>query len=92
MPILGQVALKDNYETGKSGGVGTLHGVRRITGGTVIYYSIGYPTSNQGSTNILGLDKSSTRLFAGEGHDVVRHDHAGRHGGQEGLHRPDPVG
>jgi outer membrane protein OmpA-like peptidoglycan-associated protein len=59
VPILGQVALKENSETGRSSAVAALHGVRRIPGGTVIYYSIGYSSSNQGSTNILGLDKSS---------------------------------
>jgi len=59
VPILGQVALKENTETGKSAGVGTLHGVRRIPGGTVIYYSIGYPSSAQDSPHILGLEDSS---------------------------------
>ncbi len=59
MPILGHVVLKENIETGRSSAVATLHGVRRIKGGTVIYYSIGYPSSSQGSTNILGLDRRS---------------------------------
>jgi outer membrane protein OmpA-like peptidoglycan-associated protein len=59
VPILGQVALKDNTETGKAAGVGTLHGVRRIAGGTVIYFSIGYPSSAQDSPYILGLEKNS---------------------------------
>jgi len=45
VPILGQVALKNGVESGLSAGVATLHGVRRIPGGTVIYFSVGYPTS-----------------------------------------------
>jgi outer membrane protein OmpA-like peptidoglycan-associated protein len=56
VPILGQVALKESTETGKPAGVGTLHGVRRVPGGTVIYYSIGYPASTQGRAFILGLE------------------------------------
>jgi outer membrane protein OmpA-like peptidoglycan-associated protein len=45
VPILGQVALKNGAESGFSAGVATLHGVRRIPGGTVIYFSVGYPAS-----------------------------------------------
>lgn len=60
VPILGQVALKSNTETGRAMAVGTLHGVRRIPGGTVIYYSIGYPSSTlEKSPFILGLERSS---------------------------------
>ena len=60
VPILGQVALKNNSETGESAAVATLHGVRRIPGGTVIYFSIGYPASTKDtSTFIVGLDKYS---------------------------------
>lgn len=60
VPILGQVALKNNSETGESAAVATLHGVRRIPGGTVIYFSIGYPASTEDtSTFIVGLDKYS---------------------------------
>jgi outer membrane protein OmpA-like peptidoglycan-associated protein len=58
VPILGQVALKDNTETGTPAGVGTLHGVRRIPGGTVIYFSVGYPSST-GSSFVLGLERNS---------------------------------
>ena len=58
VPILGHVSLKDNTETGGSAGVASLHGVRRIPGGTVIYFSIGYPAST-GSTFLLGLERNS---------------------------------
>ena len=60
VPILGQVALKSNSETGRSAGVGTLHGVRRIPGGTVIYFSVGFPGStSEASTSLLGFDHNS---------------------------------
>lgn len=60
VPILGQVALKYNSETGRSAGVGTLHGVRRIPGGTVIYFSVGFPAStSEASTFLLGFDHNS---------------------------------
>ena len=60
VPILGQVALKSNYETGKTAGVGTLHGVRRIPGGTVVYFSVGYPASTPEDSAFLGgLDHDS---------------------------------
>lgn len=59
VPILGQVALKNNSETGQSAGVGTLHGVRRIPGGTVIYFSVGYPSSPRAFPSLLGLDHNS---------------------------------
>ena len=41
VPILGQVALKVKSETGQPSGVAVLHGVRRVPGATVIYYSVG---------------------------------------------------
>jgi outer membrane protein OmpA-like peptidoglycan-associated protein len=57
VPMLGQVALKDCYETGWPAGVASLHGVRRIPGGTAIYFSVGYPTSsNDKEPNIFALD------------------------------------
>jgi outer membrane protein OmpA-like peptidoglycan-associated protein len=60
VPILGQVALKNNYETGKSPGLGTLHGVRRIPGGTAIYFSVGYPSSTPDTSPFIpGLDHDS---------------------------------
>jgi len=60
VPILGQVALKYNAETGRAAGVGTLHGVRRIPGGTVIYFSVGFPASTPAAGNyLLGLDHNS---------------------------------
>lgn len=59
VPILGQVALKNNSETGHSAGVGTLHGVRRIPGGTAIYFSVGYPSAPESSPFLLGLDHLS---------------------------------
>jgi hypothetical protein len=59
MPILGQVALKSNSETGESAGVGTLHGVRRVPGGTVIYFSVGYPAATPGDSFLSGLDHLS---------------------------------
>lgn len=58
VPILGRVALKENTETGKSAGVAALHGVRRIPGGTAIYFSIGYPSSTS-STFVLSLERNS---------------------------------
>jgi len=59
VPVLGQVALKSDNDSGAPGGVGTLHGVRRIQGGTAIYFSIGYPSAGQDFRYILGLDKAS---------------------------------
>jgi outer membrane protein OmpA-like peptidoglycan-associated protein len=56
VPILGQVALKGNYATGEPAGVGTLHGVRRIPGGTVIYFSVGYSTKGKDFQDITNLD------------------------------------
>jgi len=67
VPILGQVALKSNTETGKTAAVGSLHGVRRIPGGTVIYFSIGYPASAQGFQYILGLERSSRGFSRSDG-------------------------
>jgi outer membrane protein OmpA-like peptidoglycan-associated protein len=55
VPVLGQVVLKTDNDSGAPAAVGTLHGVRRIPGGTVIYFSIGYPSTTQGNTNIIGL-------------------------------------
>jgi outer membrane protein OmpA-like peptidoglycan-associated protein len=59
VPILGQVALKVNLETGRDSGVATLHGVRRIPGGTVIYYSMGFPASPQRYSFLIFMDKRS---------------------------------
>jgi outer membrane protein OmpA-like peptidoglycan-associated protein len=62
VPILGQVALKNGVESGLSSGVATLHGVRRIPGGTVIYFSVGYPTATsdmKGKPNIFAVDSGS---------------------------------
>jgi peptidoglycan-binding protein ArfA len=61
VPILGQVALKDGAESGLSAGVATLHGVRRIPGGTVIYFSVGYPASinDKQEPSIFGADTLS---------------------------------
>jgi OmpA-OmpF porin, OOP family len=62
VPILGQVALKESFESPLSAGVATLHGVRRIPGGTVIYFSVGYPTSindTQREPNIITVDFQS---------------------------------
>jgi outer membrane protein OmpA-like peptidoglycan-associated protein len=62
VPILGQVALKNHVESGLPSGVATLHGVRRIPGGTVIYFSVGYPKSTndkQDKPIILWVDALS---------------------------------
>ena len=59
VPILGQVALKVNSETDGASAVAALHGVRRISGGTAIYYSIGFPASANSSPPILGLGRNS---------------------------------
>jgi outer membrane protein OmpA-like peptidoglycan-associated protein len=53
VPILGQVVLKQSTETGRASAVGTLHGVRRIPGGTVIYYSMGFPSSTQQESHLM---------------------------------------
>lgn len=57
VPILGRVVLKEGTETGKPAAVGALHGVRRIPGGTVIYYSLGYPTATKGSLFVTFLEQ-----------------------------------
>jgi OmpA-OmpF porin, OOP family len=57
VPILGRVVLKESSETGKPAAVGALHGVRRIPGGTVIYYSLGYPASTKGSLFVTTLEQ-----------------------------------
>jgi outer membrane protein OmpA-like peptidoglycan-associated protein len=56
VPILGQLALKSTTETGGASAVGTLHGVRRIPGGTVIYYSLGFPSGTQGDAFVTALE------------------------------------
>ncbi len=57
VPILGQVALKERSETGGPAAVATLHGVRRIPGGTVIYFSVGFPANNSDKRpSVFGLD------------------------------------
>jgi len=60
VPILGQVALKDRYETGGPAAVATLHGVRRIPGGTAIYFSVGFPAMDgDESPSMFSLDSLS---------------------------------
>ena len=60
VPILGHAALKNNSETGHPAAVATLHGVRRIPGGTVIYFSIGFPASARDAHPYLpSLDRFS---------------------------------
>jgi outer membrane protein OmpA-like peptidoglycan-associated protein len=57
VPVLGRIALKEDSATGKPAAVGTLHGVRSIPGGTVIYYSLGYPAATQGRHSIISLEE-----------------------------------
>lgn len=60
VPILGQVVLKDRYETSGLAAVATLHGVRRIPGGTAIYFSVGFPASDgDESPSMFSLDSLS---------------------------------
>jgi outer membrane protein OmpA-like peptidoglycan-associated protein len=59
VPILGHVELRASNETTGASALATLHGVRRIPGGTAIYYSIGFPASAQDSPNVLGLGDRS---------------------------------
>ncbi len=56
VPILGQVMVKANHQTDGDSAVVTLHGVRRIPGGTAIYYSIGFTSSGSPSLLPLGND------------------------------------
>lgn len=52
LPILGQLALKGNRASGDAA-VLTLHGVRRVEGGTVVYYSLGIPSGGDASDQMF---------------------------------------
>jgi outer membrane protein OmpA-like peptidoglycan-associated protein len=64
VPILGQVALKESSETGGSAAVATLHGVRRIPGGTVVYFSVGYPASTSKEKPMIHALDSLARSYS----------------------------
>ncbi len=55
IPILGQTLMTAGQGAGNPTVVFSIHGVRRITGGTVVYYSVGYPSNSTGRPSIRDL-------------------------------------
>ena len=55
VPIEGQALMTQNQSAGGPVAVATVHAVRRITRGTVLYWSVGYPESAQGMINPTAL-------------------------------------
>ncbi|KYH45600.1 OmpA family protein [Branchiibius sp. NY16-3462-2] len=74
VPVLGQVQVGYAGSTTTPQGVVTVHGVRRIQGGTAVYFSIGFPAGTQGadSFNLGSIIYSAADLSAkGKGTDQL---------------------
>lgn len=83
IPVEGQIMMSVSSDAGKGAVVGSVHGVRRISGGTVLYWSIGLPADLPTGnvyvpslwSNIIPFDRYGTN---GEPRDVSLVDVVGR--------------
>lgn len=82
VPIAGQALMTQNQSAGGPVAVATVHAVRRTTKGTVLYWSVGYPQSAQGTINpnalFPGYSGFDPYSFVGATRGVALVDVAGR--------------
>jgi OOP family OmpA-OmpF porin len=54
VPVLGQVQISAGRDATAAVAVAIVHGVRRVAGGTVLYWSLGVPAASSGSAGTAG--------------------------------------
>ena len=80
---LGQTFITLRQQSDKGSAVASVHGVRRVPGGTVLYWSVGYP---------MDLKDKPLRGGIGVWPNWFAYDRYGSHGEPKGVSVIDPVG
>ncbi|PWJ26417.1 outer membrane protein OmpA-like peptidoglycan-associated protein [Branchiibius hedensis] len=76
IPVLGQTVSRSTIDPKAPEAVITVHGVRRIQGGTAVYFSVGFPagTANASALNLSLALTDQFRKYAASGRTSVRDD------------------
>lgn len=77
IPVRGTFVAQPGRANGRSAAVGVVHGVRRVEGGTVLYFSLGYPSDGGNVVSLQRPHAGSDRPNEGAFHAQVLVDPVG---------------